>query len=123
MRIPRWAFAAALLVAGASAQAGECFSMTDWRGWTPAGDDVLYLKVRMHDVYRVELSQKESFLKAPGMHLVSKSWGSDMVCNPIDLDLKLADNFFPGMATHLFIKSITKLTSEEATALPKEYQP
>jgi len=123
MRIRLWAFAAAMLAAGASAQAADCFSMTDWHGWKAASDDVLYLKVRLHDVYRVELSEKESFLKAPGMHLVSRAWGSEQVCNPIDLDLKLADNFSPGLATHLFIKSITKLTPEEVKALPKEDQP
>ena len=124
MRVRHWGLAAALLMAlMPAAQAGDCFSLTDWRGWSAEGDDTIYLKVRLHDVYKVELAQKESFLNAPSMHLVTKSWGSNMICNPIDLDLKIADNFMPTFSTHLFIKSITKLTPEEVKALPDKDRP
>jgi hypothetical protein len=67
------------------------------------------------------LTDKDSFLDAPDVHLVSKTWGPDMVCNPIDLDLKLAD--FHGMQTPLIVKALTKLTPDEAMALPQEDRP
>jgi hypothetical protein len=126
--------AAALTLAGAAAQADtppdapaaethHCFSITDWQGWRASKSerDVLYIKVRMHDVYKVQLVDNEPFLDAPDMHLVSKTWGPDMVCNAHDLDLKLAD--FHGMQTPLFVKALTKLTPDEIKALPKEDQP
>lgn len=136
MRVYLWGFAAALFLAAVPAAYADetpapapekhqsCFSLRDWQGgWTADGDQTLYLKVRLHDVYRVDLAQKEGFLNAPGMHLITKSWGSDMVCNPIDFDVKIADNMAPHFATQLFIKSITKLTPEEVKALPPKLQP
>jgi hypothetical protein len=124
MRLYYWGLAAALLLATLSgARANDCFALSDWSGWKADGDQALYLKVRIHDVYRVDLSEKESFLNAPGMHLVSKSYGSSMVCNPLDLDLRLADNVGPAFASHLFIKSITKLTPEQIEAIPEKSRP
>jgi len=128
MRTLAIALAAAATLAGTAARADDapahpCFSIRDWSGWkaSKSEKDVLYIKVRMHDVWRVQLTDKDSFLDAPDVHLVSKTWGPDMVCNPIDLDLKLAD--FHGMQTPLIVKTLTKLTPDEAKALPKEDQP
>ena len=132
MNVYRWGLAAALLLATVPAAQAQteaapkptpCFSIRDWQGWKADGDQTLYLKVRMHDIYRVDLADKESFLNAPNMHLITKSYGSDMICNAIDLDLKIADNVGPQFATRLFVKSITKLTPEEAAALPDKVKP
>ena len=120
--------AAALIATAGAAQADEpkrpCFSIRDWGNWKadPVHKDVLYLKVRMHDVYRLQLTDPEPMLNAPMVHLVSKSRGSDMVCNPIDLDLKVSES--DGiMSVPVIVKTITKLTPEEAAALPKDAQP
>jgi hypothetical protein len=130
MRLFSLALAAALILAGTAALADDapapahpCFSIRDWNGWkaSKTEKDVLYIKVRLHDVWRVQLTDKDSFLDAPDVHLVSKTWGPDMVCNPIDLDLKLAD--FHGMQTPLIVKALTKLTPDEAMALPQEDRP
>ena len=130
MRSFSLALAAALALTGAAAQAEEspapvrhCFSITDWQGWraSEADKDVLYIKVRLHDVYKVTLTDAEPFLRAPDVHLVSKTRGSTMVCNPIDLDLKLAD--FHGVAEPLIVKDLKKLTPEEVAALPPGDKP
>lgn len=120
--------AAALTLAGAAAQADErpahpCFSITDWHGWraSKTEQDVMYFKVRMHDVWRVQLTDKEPFLTAPDVHIVSTTWGPNTVCNPIDLQLKLAE--YHGIDTPLIVKDLRKLTPEEIAALPKEDQP
>src|ERR1700761_2190379 len=92
------ALAAGLVLAGSAAQADEprqaCFSIRDWQNWKadPEQKDVLYLRVRMHDVYRLQLTDPEPLLNGPDVHLVSKAHGPDMVCNPIDLDLKVSEN-------------------------------
>ena len=131
MRTLSLALAVAVTLAGGAAMADDapapvahpCFSITDWHGWraSKTEQDVLYFKVRMHDVWRVQLTDKEPFLDAPDVHLVSKTWGPDMVCNPHDLDLKLSD--WHGMQSPLIVKDLKKLTPEEAKALPKEDQP
>lgn len=135
MRVLDWGLAAALLLATAPAAWADeapttepakhqsCFSLRDWHGWTAEGDQTLYFKVRMHDVYRIDLASKESFLNAPGMHLVTKTFGDDMICNPVDLDLKISDNVGPRFPMPLFIKAITKLTPEEIAALPERDRP
>ena len=130
MRALPLVLAAGLMLAGAAVQAEEsaapvrhCFSITDWNGWraSEAEKDVLYFKVRLHDVYKVTLTDPEPFLRAPDVHLVNKTWGPDMVCNPIDLQLKLAD--WHGVSTPLIVKDIKKLTPEEIAALPPGDKP
>jgi len=126
------ALAAAGLVASA-AQAQEptakparvarpCFSLSDWHGWSAPNDKVLYLKVRNRDVYRLDLAHGSNQLTWPGSHLVSVVRGSDRVCNPIDLDLRVADSFYmPGIPIRA--KTITKLTPDEIAAIPKKDRP
>jgi hypothetical protein len=131
MRALSLALAAAVTLAGAAAYADDekpaqpCFSIRDWQGWraSTAEKDVLYVKVRMHDVWRVQLTNPEPFLNAPAMHLISVTRGPDMVCHPLDLDLKLADSSPSGFKTPLIVKDLRKLTPDEIKALPKEDQP
>lgn len=125
------ALAGGLLVSTATARTTEtttpskparaCFSLSDWHGWSSPSRDVLYLKVRAKDVYRLDLSRGSSQLQWPGSHLVTVVRGSDQICSPIDLDLRVADGH--GMEIPLFIKAITKLTPEEIAALPKKDRP
>lgn len=105
----------------AGAQRAPCFFINQWQGWKAPSPDVLYLKVNMHDIYKVELSAGSSQLQWPDVHLVSISRGSDSVCSAIDLDLAVADT--NGFKEHLIAKSLTKLTPEEAAAIPKKYRP
>jgi hypothetical protein len=100
--------------------ARTCFFLSDWDGWKAPDDKTLYLKVR-RDVYRVDLSHGTSQLTSPGVHLVSIVRGGDQVCTPLDLDLRVSDGF--GFAMPIMAQSITKLTVEEAKAIPKKYQP
>lgn len=97
-----------------------CFSLSDWRGWSSPSRDVLYMKVRNRDVYRVDLSYGSNQLQWPGTHIVNVVRGSDRVCAPLDLDLQVSDGF---MATPIRAKSITKLTPEEIAAIPKKDRP
>src|SRR5437773_943951 len=69
----------------------RCFYMRDWENWTAASgrDDVIYLRVRMHDVYRVEFANGTNLLHWPDVHIVNKIYGVDSVCYPIDLDISV----------------------------------
>ncbi|WP_165190772.1 DUF6491 family protein [Caulobacter soli] len=101
--------------------ARSCFSLSDWDGWSAPDRNTLYMKVRHRDVYRVDLSHGTSQLTSPGVHLVSVVRGTDSICRPIDLDLRVSDGF--GFAMPIMAKSITKLSKDEIAALPKKDRP
>ena len=98
-----------------------CFSLSDWDGWSSPSRDVLYMKVRLREVYRVDLTHGSNRLNSAGSHLVSYVRGSDRICSPLDLDLRVADGF--GMAIPIRAKTITKLTPEQIAAIPKKDRP
>ena len=94
----------------------------DWQGWKSPSPTVIYLRIRINDVYRLDLAAPASDLDAPDVHLVSVVRGSDWICNPLDLDLRLADDH--GVFREpLFVKSITKLTPEQVKAIPAKFRP
>jgi hypothetical protein len=105
----------------AAKPARSCFYLSDWSNWKAPDNKTLYLKVRNRDVYRVDLSHGGGMLTSPGVHLVSVVRGSDQICAPLDLDLRVSDGF--GFAMPIMAKAITKLTPEEIKAIPKKYQP
>jgi len=98
-----------------------CFSLSDWHGWSSPDSKTMYLKVRNRDVYRLDLTHGSNQLNWPGSHLVTVVRGSDRICNPIDLDLRVSDGF--GMAIPIRAKTITKLTPDEIAAIPKKDRP
>lgn len=109
--------------AAASDRLEHCFYQSDWENWTAASDkdDVIYLRVRFHDVYRIQFAGGSSLLHWPDVHIVNKVNGGDSVCYPIDLDLSLSDGH--GMFERLIVKSIAKLTPEQVAAIPKKDRP
>jgi len=121
--VSRAVLAAAVLTLSAQAAdaARSCFLSQDWQGWSSPSPNVLYLRVRLHDIYKVTLSAGSSQLQNPTVHLVSIVRGSSNICSAIDLDLRLADN--SGFATALIADSLTKLTPDEIAAIPKKYRP
>jgi hypothetical protein len=101
--------------------ARSCFRSSDWSDWRSPSPDVIYLKVRLHDVYRVNLAGGSNRLNDPGIFLISQVRGSEMICSPLDLDLKVSDS--SGFSTPLIARSITKLTPEEVAAIPAKFRP
>lgn len=122
---------AAALLAGAASSAtaasgrlapADCFSLRNWTSSKAAAPDVLYLRVGMRDVYRVDLKGGGAErLNQPSVFLTSHVRGSEQVCSPIDLDLTVTDPV--GINFKLFPTAITRLTPEEAAALPKDQRP
>ncbi|HEX4097401.1 MAG TPA: DUF6491 family protein [Caulobacteraceae bacterium] len=99
----------------------NCFRLSMMSDWRPDGDRRLYLRVGVNSFYRVDLAARCASLPYEGNHLVmSPTPGSDLICHPIDLDLKVSEN---GVREPCFIKSITRLTPEEAAAIPKKAKP
>lgn len=98
-----------------------CFFSRDWSNWRAPDKDTIYLRVNVRDIYKIDLSAGGSqLLTWPDSHLINEMRGTDSVCSPIDLDLKVASD---GIVIPLFVKAITRLTPEQVAAIPKKDLP
>jgi len=116
--------AAVLLLCASSALAqnrDNCFRMSQLQSTRADGDQRIYARVNVHDFYRIDLQFRCSSLPYADRGIVLKpAGGKDLICTPLDLDLK-ANN--AGALEPCFIKSITRLTPEEAAAIPAKVRP
>lgn len=120
------ALALALTATAASATASEtrehCFPTNSWKSWSAAENgDVIYLRVNINDIYRVELTPGANVHKEPGRFLVNHVRGSNWICSALDLDLSLADDL--GFHRALIARSMRMLTPAEVAAVPRKDLP
>jgi hypothetical protein len=111
------------LSAGAAmAQSSQnCFRMTQLQSTRADGDKRIYARVGVNTYYRIDLAHRCSSLPYTTDGLVlTPAGGKDLICTPLDLDLKVNDR---GALESCFIQSITRLTPEEAAAIPKRSKP
>lgn len=118
---------AALGLAGAAQAAApdakpktSCFFTRNWDGWRSPDENTIYLRVNVRDIWKIDLASGSSLLTWPDSHLINEVRGTDSVCSPIDLDLKVANDH---IVEPLFIKAITRLTAEQVAAIPKKFLP
>jgi hypothetical protein len=104
--------------------AEQCFYPTDWNGgWRAARDSrAIYVRVRMHDIYRLDLTAACPELQEPDAHLILKLRGPAIYCTALDFDLSVAETP-PGIAVPCIVSRMTQLTPSEAAALPKDLRP
>jgi hypothetical protein len=119
------AVAALGLAADASAQpsrnADQCFFTRDIQNILAPDDHTLYLRVRNSAIYRIDTVAECPQLPFNDGHIsLQTTPGASTVCSAIDLDLKVFNN---GVSTPCLIKSLQKLTPQEAAALPKTDTP
>lgn len=100
----------------------QCFYSKDWSSWKPSADSTaIYIRVGIDRVYRLDLGAACPALQAPDVHLVTKIRGSSLICDALDLDLRVADD--QGVTTGCILSKITPLSAAEAAALPKNLRP
>ena len=115
------ALAAVALPASAAGPNDNCFRLSQVSSTHADGDRTIYVRVGVSSFYRIDLANRCASLPYQGNHLVlTPTPGSDMICRPLDLDLKVSDH---GVQESCFIKSITRLTPAEAAAIPKKVKP
>jgi hypothetical protein len=128
--IPAVLTAVVLISGGATAataapeetSARPCFASHTWEGWSAPGDgDTLYLRVGIHDIYRVELTPGTHVRKDSNQFLVSRVRGSNWICSALDLDLTLSDT--QGFREPIIARSLRKLTPAEVAAIPRKDLP
>lgn len=117
-------FAAPALAATTPAKpntTGNCFQAHDWEDWRGSDPNTIYVRVHVRDFYKIELSAGSNMVTDPTNHLITDIRGSNWICSPLDLDMKISDGH--GVVVPLIAKSITKLTPEQVAAIPKKDLP
>jgi hypothetical protein len=105
-----------------AAHTDSCFLASDWDGWKSPSPNVIYVRVGVSRIFKLDLSSGSNQLQEPDMHLVSQIRGSSWICSPLDLQLQLSDNH-GAFQEPLIVKSMTRLTPEQIAAIPKKYLP
>ncbi|MFM8376985.1 MAG: DUF6491 family protein [Phenylobacterium sp.] len=97
----------------------SCFFNRDIRGFAAPDDKTLYLRVRSKDVYRLEMMGR-----CPDMdwenRIAIDSRGSSSICDAVDATVLVRG---PIGVDRCPVKTITRLTPEEAAALPRKSRP
>lgn len=108
--------------ATAAASAGGCFRMSQIRSHRIAADDTIYMRVGAKEVYRVTMA---GACGAGAMRddtlILSTVAGTDLICRPIDLDLKIRSG--GGFVTPCIVSSIARLSNEQIEAIPAKLRP
>lgn len=113
--------AAALPALAAPASTQSCFRMRDMHNHSVVDANTIYASVGMHDVYKITSSNACFAAKWSSDPLITRVVaGSDIVCKPIDLDLKVGGS---GGVSPCIVTGIQKLTPAEVAAIPKKLRP
>ncbi|WP_421934846.1 DUF6491 family protein [Phenylobacterium sp.] len=112
--------AAAPALAADPAPARQCFRVSQMNGHTVGDPKTLYVGVARKDVYRIDMAGACLAGANFGDPLVIESRGNDFICQPIDLDLKVAGAI--GLSPCI-VNKITKLTPAQIAALPPKLKP
>ncbi len=101
----------------------RCFFAHDWQGWRAPNGHMMYVRVDGHRIYRVDFSSSCDALTWPDAHLITTFHGTDSVCTPLDLDIKVSDSGPGRMVEPCIASGLSELTPEEIAAIPKKDLP
>jgi hypothetical protein len=98
-----------------------CFFRRAWdNGWRATPDArAIYIRVA-NTIYRLDLQSSYSLLKDPFATLINRGT-ADTICRPLDLRLTVSNR--AGIVQWPIVKEITRLTPDEAAALPRKLRP
>ena len=117
---PRQAFAAGDTATDVVSQA-QCFRYSQIRNHTKGDDRTLYLDVAGRSVYKISMAGAcLAGATSSDPLIITRRGGSDLTCNPIDLDIKVGGAIGPRPC---IVSAITRLTPEQAAALPPKVRP
>ncbi|MBV9512065.1 MAG: hypothetical protein JO303_17460 [Caulobacteraceae bacterium] len=113
--------ASAQPAAPAAKPANQCFFVTDWGAWRAPDSRTLYIKVGMDRVYKLDLANECPALLEPNTHLITHVRGTDTICSPVDIDLKVSEG--EGFSEPCIVTGMTQLSPAQIAALPKDQRP
>jgi hypothetical protein len=104
--------------------AKSCFRTSEIRAHKFGDDESLYLRVGTHDVYKAKTtgSCKAGHFRDDPL-ILDPAPPNGLVCDALDLTLKVGHQGQHGFATPCIVSGITKLTPEQVAALPPKVRP
>ena len=121
---------AGLLLSGAGAVAADppgqrqCFRSHEYQAFRPVSETSFIIRVNGDDFYRIETAQACPELLYPQATLLTVVRGSDLICGPLDWDLRVGQSGEPGgFYAGCIVERQTKLTAAQVAALPKGQKP
>ncbi len=111
------ALALALPAAAQPKAENSCFWLRDLRNHTVGGDHTLYFDVNGRSVYRVETTGNclAGTVSSDPIVLRKRTAGGQ-ICTPLDLDLSIR-------GSRCIVSDLSRLSPEEAAALPRRMHP
>ena len=98
-----------------------CFFRRAWDNGFRATPDARAIYIRVaNTIYRLDLQSSYSLLKDPFSTLINRGT-ADTICRPLDLRLTVSNRI--GNMQWPIVKQITRLTPDEAAALPRKLRP
>jgi hypothetical protein len=114
----------ALSVASALAQSGQtCFPMREFDGWRAQDAKTIFIRVEQTRYFRLDLGYACPLLTQKGVHLITDTTGTNLMCHASDWDLKVSRDVPGSLPSHCIVKTMTPLSQAEADAIPKEFKP
>ena len=102
----------------------QCFFISQYQQWRDVDDKTIYIRVNLHDYYRLDMASSCPELTYPEAHLVTTNFGSETMCTALDWDLRVANGTGrSSFAIRCIVNKMTKLTPAEAAAVPAKYKP
>lgn len=117
------AVAAQPAAAADQSKVNQCFYSNQFEGFRAIDDHAFYMRVNINDIYRIDLAQSCPELTYPDVRLDTVVRGSSLICGPLDWDLRVAQNGPGGISTPCIVSGQTRLTKEEAAAIPRKLRP
>lgn len=107
----------------ANAASRSCFRTNEIRSHKLAAD-AIYLRVRMNDVYRLETTGncKSGHFDTDPL-VIDPAPPTGMVCQSLDLSLKIGRPGDLSMPTPCIVRGMRKLSPEEVAAIPPKLRP
>ncbi len=97
----------------------SCFWSRDVSSWSAADERTVYIRVGVKDIYRLDLLGTCPDIDW-NWKMGLSSHGSSSICSPLDADIVSRGPLGPQRCP---VKTITKLTPEQAAALPPKQRP
>lgn len=98
-----------------------CFRSEDYQSFKAVNDHSFYIRVGLHDIWRIDLSGSCPVLTAPDARLLVVEHGFTQICGPLDWQLRVASPSDPPIGC--VVANQTHLTPQQAAAVPPSQQP
>jgi hypothetical protein len=130
MRLGIATFLVTIIIGSGVAWAGEsapkpssrCFTSTQFNSWKAPDANTIYIRANFNRYFRLDLTKACTTLAWPDARLVLNVRGPQLICSPLDFDLK-ASQGLAGATEPCFVTKMTELSPAEIKALPQKFRP